>query len=119
MPPRILVCGGRDYSDWLSIANVLIRYPVGTTVIQGEARGADYIAKNIALSLGFEIEGYYANWKYLGRSAGPLRNQEMLDSGKPDIVIAFPMPNSRGTWDMVARAKRAGVPVEIINDANF
>ena len=112
---RIIVCGGRDWSDLETIASVLIRYdPVKVTIIQGEARGADYIAKNIALSLGFSVEGYYADWKRLGKSAGPERNKEMLDSGT-DLVIAFPDPTSRGTWDMVRRAMAAGVEVEVIN----
>jgi hypothetical protein len=38
----------------------------------------------------------------------------MLDEGKPDVVWAFvdkPLAESRGTADMVRRAKKAGVPV--------
>jgi hypothetical protein len=34
-------------------------------------------------------EVYQADWKRYGR-AGPIRNQEMLDKGKPDVVIACP-----------------------------
>jgi hypothetical protein len=29
-------------------------------------------------------------WDELGKKAGPLRNQRMLDEGKPDLVVAFP-----------------------------
>jgi hypothetical protein len=53
-----------------------------------------------------------ANWKKHGRAAGPMRNQQMLDEGKPDLVIAF--PGGSGTADMVRRAKAAGVPVETV-----
>ena len=42
-----------------------------------------------------------------GYRAGPIRNQEMLDKGKPDLVIAF--PGGKGTADMVGRALRTGV----------
>jgi hypothetical protein len=35
-----------------------------------------------------------------------------LRKGKPDLVIAF--PGGRGTADMVARARKAGVPVEVV-----
>lgn len=43
------------------------------------------------------------------RAAGPIRDQEMLDKGKPDLVVAF--LGNRGTADMVRRAREAGVPV--------
>ena len=33
----------------------------------------------------------------------------MLEEGRPDLVIAF--PGGRGTADLVARARRAGVEV--------
>ena len=39
----------------------------------------------------------------------------MLTEGKPDRVIAFRMPGeSRGTDDMVRRARAAGIPVEVV-----
>jgi hypothetical protein len=47
-----------------------------------------------------------------GKAAGPIRNQRMIDEGKPDLVIAF--PGGRGTADMVSRAKKAGIPVQEI-----
>lgn len=39
----------------------------------------------------------------------------MLDEGKPDLVVAFLAQNSRGTKDMISRAKKAGVEVKVIN----
>lgn len=47
--------------------------------------------------------------------AGHLRNQEMVDTGA-DICLAFPVgtkasKRSRGTWDCMDRAKRAGIVV--------
>jgi hypothetical protein len=48
-----------------------------------------------------------ADWEKLGRSAGPIRNQAMLDEGRPDLVVAF--PGHHGTADMVRRARAAGV----------
>jgi hypothetical protein len=38
-----------------------------------------------------------------------MRNQAMLDYGKPDLVVAF--PGGKGTADMVRRARVAGVKV--------
>ena len=28
---------------------------------------------------------------------------------KPDMVVAFPDPESKGTWDMIDKARAAGV----------
>jgi hypothetical protein len=33
---------------------------------------------------------------------------------KPDLVVAFPGPQSKGTWDMVNKAKAAGVETIVI-----
>lgn len=49
--------------------------------------------------------------------AGLRRNQLMLDSFKPDLVVAFvdkPLASSRGTNDMVERAVKAGIDVHVI-----
>ena len=47
------------------------------------------------------------------RGAGPIRNQAMLTLGKPEAVIAFhrDLAHSKGTRDMVTRARKAGIPV--------
>jgi hypothetical protein len=41
-----------------------------------------------------------------------------LDEGKPDLVLAFhnDIEHSKGTADMVRRAARAGVRVEVITN---
>ena len=55
------------------------------------------------------VKEYPADWQKHGRAAGPIRNQQMLDEGKPDLVVAF--DGGRGTADMIARAEKAGVRV--------
>lgn len=52
---------------------------------------------------------YPANWSKYKKKAGPIRNQQMLDEGKPDLVVAF--SGGTGTADMVHRAKVANVKV--------
>ena len=59
------------------------------------------------------ISEFHADWDTHGRKAGPLRNIQMLEEGKPNMVIAFPTPTSKGTWHMVKISKEAGVPVYI------
>jgi hypothetical protein len=77
------------------------------------------MAEQIARELGLSFRCYRAEWSVYGLKAGPIRNQKMLDEGKPDLVMAFhnDLGNSRGTADMIRRAKRAGVRVELYGSA--
>lgn len=109
---RILVCGGRDYSDVTRVCNALnkahAKSPI-TMLIHGAARGADNCAADWAVKRGIEVKQFPANWQEHGRAAGPMRNQAMLNFGMPDAVIAF--PGGKGTADMVHRAELAGLKV--------
>ena len=105
---RVIVCGGRDYSDERTIDTVMRALSMPTIVVHGDARGADRLAGHVARNLGLTVENHPADWKAHGKAAGPIRNQAMLDAGA-DLVIAF--PGGAGTADMVGRARSAGVPV--------
>lgn len=107
---RILVCGGRDYQNIKEVFTVLdgLR-PSPTMIIQGGAYGADACASEWAYKRNIPERQFSADWKKHGRAAGPIRNQQMLDEGKPDLVVAF--PGGTGTADMVRRAKAAGVRI--------
>lgn len=112
---RVLVCGGRNYYDYQRLCAVLdaqhANEPI-TTLIDGGARGADYLAGQWADSRGVDRVTYWANWNggINKRAAGPIRNSRMLLEGRPSLVIAF--PGGSGTADMVSRAERKGVPVQ-------
>lgn len=108
----VLVCGGREYDDYDRVASVLeeIYQNCGIRLlVHGAASGADRLADEWAESIGLLRKPYPADWLKLGRAAGPIRNQQMLEDSKPDLVVAF--PGKRGTADMVRRAKAAGVKV--------
>jgi hypothetical protein len=113
---RVIVCGGRDYCNEEKVFSVLDRLEP-TFVIEGGADGADLLAYRWAtrnLDLERNHQCFKAEWVKHGKRAGPMRNQRMLDEGKPDLVLAF--PGGKGTADMVRRAKRAGIEVrEVIN----
>jgi hypothetical protein len=120
MGERVLICGGRNYRDRKTLyarLDVLLEELGGKidAVIVGGAAGADSLGYDWACDRRFSdiIERYPANWTKYGKSAGPIRNQQMLDDGKPTLVVAF--PGGRGTADMVARARRAGVKVMVAN----
>lgn len=114
---RIIVTGSRRWSS-LQAAFPVLQYLFDalepTAIVQGGAAGVDLAAKIAAFELNLPCETYPANWEELGNKAGPFRNQRMVDAGA-DLVIGFPAQDSRGTWDCLNRAKKAGIPRVIIH----
>lgn len=105
---KILVCGGRDYSETV-LEEVLDQYLErfgALEIISGMAKGADIKAYNWAKANGVICHEFPADWDRYGRKAGPLRNQQMIDEGHPDLVLAFPTKKSTGTYDMIRRAEK-------------
>jgi hypothetical protein len=112
-PLRVLVCGGRNYFDTLTVFKNLdfLRQSrkEGLHIISGMARGADTLAVEWANSRGATLSCFPADWEKHGKAAGFIRNQQMLDEGQPDLVVAF--KGGSGTADMVRRAKAANIKV--------
>lgn len=109
---RVLVCGGRDYKDIDNVYRVLNEIDGKTritAVIQGGATGADELARQWAKTVGITPKTYKADWTKYGKAAGPIRNSQMAKESQADLCIAF--PGGSGTADMVAKAKRADIPV--------
>ena len=115
---RVLICGDRDWRDYIAIANLIMGFPKGTVIIQGMCRGADFMARHAGIKYGFEVEDYPADWDKYGRAAGPIRNKRMLDEGKPDIVYAFHtnISESKGTKDMIRKAEQRGIEVILVGN---
>lgn len=113
---RILVTGSRVYDNLDKMFEYLDAYGA-TEICEGGAKGADTLAYKYANNRGIPLTTVRAEWDKYGNKAGPMRNQKMLDEFKPDLVMAFPTKESRGTWDMVRRAERAGVEVKIVGQA--
>jgi hypothetical protein len=121
---RVLVCGSRDWTAGEIVHVVLSGIwqmhvdtsfndwpPNPFTVITGGAKGADSFAAEWAeKQAGVDLLVYRAKWEEHGKAAGPIRNQRMLEEGKPDCVVAFSdLPVTTGTADMIRRAKRADI----------
>ena len=116
---RVIICGSRNWKEEKALPEYRIEtyiktLPPNSGVIHGDAPGADTIADRIAREQGHTVIKVKANWDLYGDAAGPIRNQEMLDRGV-DEVVAFheDLANSTGTKDMVQRARKAWIPVEI------
>lgn len=119
---KVLVTGSRTWTNWSIIERELKKLPKGTILVHGAALGADSIAAEIARQLGFERRGFPADWATYGKAAGPIRNSQMLMEEHPDVFdvpidlgLAFTLDleRSRGTRDMVRKARRVFIPVEV------
>jgi hypothetical protein len=121
---RVLICGSRTWDDDYLIRFVLAGLREHATsnmgklvIIEGCAGGADHVACEWhgEQDPGVIHRHFPANWTTHGKKAGPLRNQQMLDEGRPVRVIAFSEhPITTGTADMIRRAKKAGIGVWVI-----
>lgn len=126
----ILVTGSRDWTDREAIHDALgqidSRSRLPLVMIHGDAPGADTIAREYAEHDGtWHVIAMPALWTLHGKSAGPRRNAEMVealkllrDCGYECHVLAFPMPDSRGTWDCVRKARAAGFEPVIVELAS-
>ena len=114
--PKVIVAGDRRYTDVSHIKEVMNAYwklygPY--EVISGTAKGVDTTAENIATAAGIKVYRFPADWDKHGKAAGPIRNKQMAEAG--DALIAFLAPDSRGTANMIATAKRLELdPIVVI-----
>jgi hypothetical protein len=109
---RVLVCGGRNFADAKYIAaklDALDAFYNITEVIHGDARGADRMAAHWGFLRETKVRAFPADWEKYPKAAGPIRNEQMLREGKPEMVIAF--SGGRGTAHMIRIAKKAGIGV--------
>jgi len=112
---RVIICGTR-----LGVKPELVKDCIrklrdahpDLVVVHGAYHGVDAQARCFARQLGVPEEAHPARWKELGKKAGPVRNQEMVDAGA-EAVFAFPGEISTGTEDLVRRALQAGIPVAV------
>jgi hypothetical protein len=137
---RIIITGSRTWTDVAAIEAVLLPILAAhpdAVLVNGFAGGVDRIGDRVWRQAGGRTERHpigAREWRQACRgdcdhgprptrydgsdfcpSPGPRRNQRMADGGG-DLCVAFRMPGkSNGTDDMIARARAAGIPVEMHN----
>lgn len=102
-------CGG----DSLFVAQTVEHFPRDTTYVGDCPTGVDAVTRTVSSS----GRVFRADWDRHKRAAGPIRNGKMLEAALNDgeyvEVLAFPAPDSDGTWDCIRQAVKLGIKVTI------
>ncbi len=110
---RVIIAGSRSITDPKHIAEAVRQseFPI-TEVVSGGARGVDRLGEAWARKHGIPVTVFPADWERHGRAAGPLRNTQMAEYG--EALIAVWDGKSRGTLDMIRKAKKYGLKVFVL-----
>ena len=116
----LIICGSRHFDDYELLRRIVDKalefYGKGKDVeiISGHCSGADGLGEKYAKEHNLDLSIFRANWSQYGKSAGPIRNKQMIDYIKDfahNLVIAFVSPTSTGTMNTIQLAKKAGIDV--------
>lgn len=120
---RVVVTGSRKWGDVVALRQALndVQRKSGgmgekMMLAHGAARGADRLAGIEAEALGWRVREFPVDETIDGPwpGAGCERNARMLYDFAPDVVLAFPTAESRGTWDCIHKASDRGILVVIV-----
>lgn len=107
--PIVCINGSRSIKE-LNISSYLSSdYPAA--VVAGGAKGVDTIARDWTKSHHIEYVEYPAQWHIYGKSAGIVRNHEMVDFA--DELISFWDTKSSGTLEAIKYAIKMGKKVTL------
>ena len=117
-PRRVIVAGSRGYDDYENFSAILDQYLTEIEepyiLISGAAStGADALVIKYASEKGKLCWKFAADWDTYGKSAGYIRNNNMLE--RATHVVAFWDSKSRGTKNMIDIAHKAEIPVRIFD----
>lgn len=106
------VVGSRDFPNTELVKQLVALMPEKAHIVSGNARGVDKTAQSAAKKRGLQVTVHPANWAKLGKKAGMLRNQTVVDNS--EVIIAFWDGASPGTKDAIDKALAAGKEVWIV-----
>jgi len=101
---KAAIVGSRTFNDYSQLHWVLDKLRVMFSIdgfVSGGAKGADRLAEIYASTCKIPIEVIKPNWEEHGKSAGFIRNAEIINAA--DIVVAFWDGRSRGTRDSITK----------------
>lgn len=120
---RVLICGSRgvkinvaDIDESLLTLRTLNVVDEVDLIISGGASGPDRVAIDWAKSHGCKSIVCPANWEKYGRSAGMIRNRDMVEMC--DVCLGFWDGKSRGTEFTLESARKLDKKTFIVDCSN-
>lgn len=111
---RTIIAGSRTVESFDLVRAAVEACPWAseiTEVVSGCADGVDTLGEQWAKRKMIPIKRFPADWRRFGRAAGPKRNEQM--AAYADALIAVWDGASRGTQDMIERARHYGLRVYV------
>jgi hypothetical protein len=128
---KVIIAGGRDFDDYKLLKEkcdyLLVNLLDDIEIVSGRCStgkhtfdsldgikvyGTDGLGELYASEKGYPVKPFPADWATHKRSAGPVRNAEMVEYA--DFLIAFFDGFSRGTEDIIKKAKEKGLKVAVV-----
>lgn len=114
---RLIIAGGRDFKDYDKLCEVMKTFVEehpgqDIVVIIGTAAGADRLGERWAHDNDIPVMRYPADWQRYGKSAGFIRNRDMVSNGTH--LIAFWDGQSKGTKHMIDLATEMLPDVHVV-----
>lgn len=114
-PRNIVFSGCRNFNDYKFIKSTLdsIIKNKNFKILVGDATGVDSLIVRYAKENKIPYQIFKADWDLYGKSAGPIRNRQMIELANG--LIAFWDGKSRGTKNAIDEANKKGIKLKIIN----
>jgi len=115
---KVIIAGSRHLGGMnlvpLAMDAFIRTYGKVSEILSGGCRGIDKEGEDWARKVdqGCSYSVFKAEWNKHGKSAGPIRNQAMVDQA--DALVAIWDGFSRGTMDVINRASIKGIPVMVL-----
>lgn len=126
---KLIIAGGRDFNDYELLeleCKAYISLNLGDDwlykdndwldrnifIINGGCEGADKLGKKFSDDYEVSSITINANWKLSGKSAGPIRNNQMADICSHAII--FWDGSSRGSKNMIDICIQRNIPYKVI-----